>query len=85
MNWFWANVPLMAVFFAAWVGIPLWMVVRHRHWGPDPACPHGNPELEAGLVRVPTEKVEPAVVQAPAFSACDERLVDSRELVADLV
>jgi hypothetical protein len=37
MNWFWMNVPLDAVFFGAWVGIPLWMVLKHPHWGPEPA------------------------------------------------
>ena len=47
MNWFWMNVPLAVVFVAAWVGIPLWFSLRHRHWGPDPASPWGNPELEA--------------------------------------
>jgi hypothetical protein len=52
VNWFWMNVPLEVVFFAAWVGIPLWFIARHRHWGPDPASPWGNPELEAVLVTV---------------------------------
>ncbi|HUA43361.1 MAG TPA: hypothetical protein VMA32_17430 [Streptosporangiaceae bacterium] len=50
MNWFWMNVPLEVVFFAAWVGIPLWLVARHRHWGSDPASPQGNPELEALVI-----------------------------------
>ena len=34
MNWFWMNIPLMAVFFAAWVGIPMWLVLRHPDTGP---------------------------------------------------
>jgi hypothetical protein len=34
MNWFWMNVPLMAVFFAAWTGIPLWLSLRHPDTGP---------------------------------------------------
>jgi hypothetical protein len=25
--WFWLNVPLAIVFFAAWSGIPLWLVL----------------------------------------------------------
>jgi hypothetical protein len=29
MNWFWMNVPLMVVFFAAITGIPLWLTFRH--------------------------------------------------------
>jgi hypothetical protein len=28
MNWFWLNIPLAAVFFAAWVGVPLWLVIK---------------------------------------------------------
>jgi hypothetical protein len=50
VNWFWMNVPLEVVFFTAWVGIPLWLVARHRHWGADPASPYGNAELEALVV-----------------------------------
>ena len=37
MNWFWLNIPLAAVFFAAWVGFPLWLVLRHPD--EDPARP----------------------------------------------
>ena len=29
MNWFWLNIPLMALFFLATAGIPLWLVIRH--------------------------------------------------------
>jgi hypothetical protein len=34
MNWFWMNVPLMVVFFAAMTGIPLWLSLRHPDTGP---------------------------------------------------
>lgn len=34
MNWLWINIPLMAVFFLAITGIPLWLVVRHPDRGP---------------------------------------------------
>jgi hypothetical protein len=37
MSWFWMNMPLAAVFFAAWCGVPLYMVLRHPTWGPQPA------------------------------------------------
>jgi hypothetical protein len=37
MSWFWMNMPLAAVFFAAWCGIPLYMVLRHPTWGPQAA------------------------------------------------
>lgn len=29
MNWFWINTLLGMAFFAAWVGIPLWLTFRH--------------------------------------------------------
>jgi hypothetical protein len=34
MSWFWLNVPLMALFFLATAGIPLWLVLRHPETGP---------------------------------------------------
>jgi hypothetical protein len=37
MSWLWMNMPLAAVFFAAWFGIPLYMVLKHPSWGPQPA------------------------------------------------
>jgi hypothetical protein len=37
MSWFWMNMPLAVVFFAAWCGIPLYMVLKHPTWGTQPA------------------------------------------------
>jgi hypothetical protein len=34
VNWLWLNIPLMAVFFLAMTGIPLWLVYRHPDTGP---------------------------------------------------
>jgi hypothetical protein len=31
----WINIPLMALAFALWVGVPLWLVLRHP--ATDPA------------------------------------------------
>lgn len=41
MSWFWLNIPPAALFFAAWSGIPLWMVLRHpdRHDEPTIQVP----------------------------------------------
>ena len=39
MNWLLYNIPLMVLFFALWVGIPAWLVVRHPDSGPQPAQP----------------------------------------------
>ena len=36
MNWFWINMPLVAAFFGAWVGIPMWLVIKHQDHGPAP-------------------------------------------------
>jgi hypothetical protein len=37
VNWLWLNLPLMAVFFVAVAGIPLWLVLRRPDFGPQPA------------------------------------------------
>ncbi len=29
MTWLLLNIPLMVLFFALWVGIPVWLVRRH--------------------------------------------------------
>jgi hypothetical protein len=41
MSWFWLNVPLPALFFAAWSGIPLCMILRRgpAAAGQVPAAP----------------------------------------------
>ena len=33
--WFWLNIPIAAVIFAAMVGIPLWLVIRHPDTGEE--------------------------------------------------
>ncbi len=33
MNWLWLNIPLMAAFFLAVAGIPLWLVLRRPEFG----------------------------------------------------
>jgi hypothetical protein len=48
MSWFWLDVPLAVLFFAAWSGIPLWMVLRHPDRRDEPA------------IRVPAEAVQAA-------------------------
>jgi hypothetical protein len=37
MSWMWINLPLAIVFFGAWTGIPLYMVLRHPSWGAESA------------------------------------------------
>jgi hypothetical protein len=38
MTWLLLNIPLAILFFALWVGIPLWMVLKHQDTGPTPAA-----------------------------------------------
>jgi hypothetical protein len=55
MLWFWLSIPLAAVFFGAWYGIPMWMILTHPDWGPEPAAGHHahptGPEPAAALDR----------------------------------
>jgi hypothetical protein len=37
MTWLWANVPLMVLFVALWVGVPTWLVLKHPDKKPAPA------------------------------------------------
>ena len=63
MNWLWLNVPLMAVFFLAMAGVPLWLVFRHPDTGPA-AVPVGGPAAAAGSRLA--ERREPASWRARA-------------------
>ena len=33
--WFWLNIPIAAVLFAAMAGIPLWLVIKHPDTGQE--------------------------------------------------
>jgi hypothetical protein len=53
MNWFWANIPVMVVFFAAIAGVPLWLSLRHPDTGPvttGTSCPAENVAMLAALL-----------------------------------
>jgi len=51
MFWFWLNMPLAAVFFGAWYGIPMWLIHKHPEWGSAPVPGHqaGLAEPQAAL------------------------------------
>jgi len=34
MTWLLLNVPLIVLFFALWVGVPMWLVLKHPDTGP---------------------------------------------------
>ena len=52
-----ANIPLMVLFFALWVGIPLWLVTRHPDTGPQTA-------QTSALAHLPTQQNDPGYQQA---------------------
>jgi hypothetical protein len=37
MIWLLLNIPLAVLFFALWVGVPTWLVLKHPATGPAPA------------------------------------------------
>jgi hypothetical protein len=39
MLWFWLNIPLAAMFFAIWTGVPVWLVLKHPDIGSGPGVP----------------------------------------------
>jgi hypothetical protein len=69
------NIPLCALFIAAWSGIPLWMVFKH----PDHK-PEGAKTLPA-YKRVPAHPRVPAA--RPASAAAHHWHVDRLRLAAD--
>jgi hypothetical protein len=38
MSWFWMNIPLAVAFFAVWVGVPLWLILKHPDQAPASAA-----------------------------------------------
>jgi hypothetical protein len=52
-----ANFPLMVLFFALWVGIPLWLVTRHPDTGPQTA-------QTSALAYLPTQQNDRGYQQA---------------------
>jgi hypothetical protein len=57
MSWFWLNVPLAVLFFAAWTGIPLWMVLRHPARRDEPAIHVPAEAVQAAPADLPLERV----------------------------
>jgi hypothetical protein len=59
MIWFMLNMPLAAAFFAAWVGIPLWMTFNHPGGGPAFSAASAHPAAEMPLTE--DRRPEPAL------------------------
>ncbi len=62
MSWMWINLPLAVVFFGAWAGIPLYMVLRHPSWSHHPA----DSAVKAVERLAATEVVAEAVAETAA-------------------
>jgi hypothetical protein len=67
MNWLWLNIPLMAAFFIAVAGIPLWLVLRRPDFGPQAAD-------QPGQVPTAVSARHPRPVAGSAASARPEAL-----------
>jgi hypothetical protein len=48
VSWLWLNIPLMVLFAAAVVGIPLWLVLRRPDFGPETASRPGEVPARVG-------------------------------------
>ena len=57
MSWFWMNIPLALAFFGLWVGVPMWLVLKHADRGPAPVA--------APVQARPAALVEPQAAVAP--------------------
>lgn len=69
----WINIPLMALFFGLWVGIPMWMIFKR---------PDRHPR-ETRTVPAYMRQPAPAGVPAPAQRWSPARVrVEQRELVS---
>jgi len=70
-SWFWVNVPLMLLFFCAWTGIPLWLVLTRWHR-----------EIEAKHAEIAAQAVARAVLDIDELvsSVSGEAAADSYEV-----
>jgi hypothetical protein len=66
MSWFWMNMPLAAVFFAAWCGIPLYVVLRQPTWGTQSADSDEQVAVEPPLEATARRRVLAPVVEVGA-------------------
>ena len=51
MTWLLLSIPLMVLFFALWVGVPMWLVLKRPDTKPTPAA-------AAAVTRLPVRRVQ---------------------------
>ena len=75
MGWFWWNVPLMALFFGCWTGIPLWLTLTR--WNAEVTTKQAEivaAQREAAVRAIPALAAEGVVQEAPAFAGVTDPL-----------
>jgi hypothetical protein len=72
-SWFWLNIPLMLLFFCAWTGIPLWLVLTR--W---------RREIDAKHAEIAAQAVAQAVLDLDELvsSVSGEAAADPYEVTA---
>jgi len=69
VNWFWINIPLMAVFFVAMTGIPLWLVFKHPDEREPVPAHQGQALPDSVAVRYAVTHARTAPMRAVRLSA----------------
>ena len=64
MTWLLYNIPLAVLFFALWVGIPLWLVTRHPDPAPEAAAQTAHPVQVPALAYLPAAQDDPGYQRA---------------------
>jgi hypothetical protein len=65
MYWFWLNMPLAAACFAAWVGIPMWLVFKHPDRAPRPDTPTTAVNTQAVITSPPAARGAQSAISTP--------------------
>lgn len=66
----WMNIPLMVLFLALWIGIPLWFVLRRHDWHGK----HETPAVPAYLAARRTPRIHGGLIRLPRTARYDGRL-----------
>jgi hypothetical protein len=74
MTWLMINIPLMVLFFALWVGVPVWLVLKRSDTRPKVATTAISPPetKTSGTAALPDPRA--AAFRRPATLVAGERL-----------
>ncbi|HLH81815.1 MAG TPA: hypothetical protein VKV38_00985 [Trebonia sp.] len=75
----WINIPLMVLAFALWVGVPMWMVLRHPDRHPRETRTVPVYLRQRGMVPAADAAREPGSAREPGYERDD---AGRRELVS---